>query len=67
MRCPCIYTDFFFGWDLIEKPSQKTFSDNFSYKPSLFRGILYLRRSYESRESVLYNRSRQIDVKCSRG
>ena len=49
-------------WMGFDREAKRHCLTAFSYKPALSGGILYLRQSYESRESVVYNRSCQINV-----
>ena len=45
---------FFLDWMGFDREAKRHFLTAFPDKPGLFCGILYLRRSYESRESVVY-------------
>ena len=44
----------FLDWMGFDREAKRHFLTALSDKPSLFCGIVYLRRSYESRESVVY-------------
>ena len=52
--CPWIYNEFFLDWMGFDREVKRHFLTAFADKPGLFCGILYLRRSYESRDSVVY-------------
>ena len=50
-----VYTEgFFWDWIGFDREAKRHFLTAFSDKPGLFCGILYLRRLYECRESVVY-------------
>ena len=53
LGCPCICKDFFY-WMGFDWEAKRHFLTAFFDKPGLSYGILYLRRSYESRESGVY-------------
>ena len=54
LGCPCIYKEFLLGWMGFGREAKRHFLTDFSAESGLFWGILYLRRIYESRESVVY-------------
>ena len=49
-----LYKEFLMDWMGFDREAKRHFLTDFSVKPGLFCGILYLRRSYESRESVVH-------------